>query len=393
MQLSARLVVDGDKALHDTIIIANSACQRCIDIGYKSQTYNKTRLHQQSYKKVRAEYPKLNSSLVTAMRDQASDMLKRLKLEKRPRKKPLSSIRLNHNTFKFFPESRHVSISTVEGRRTYDVRVPSYFEKYTLTESTSARIWEVRGKFVLDLIIEVEPGPEREPNSIIGVDRGIYNPAVTSDNQFFNSKKVREVKGRYTYLKRQLQRAGTRSAKRHLKKLAGRERRFIADTNHCISKRIVESDCDAIALEDLSVAALKMRKHRRKKNGPTKNKMRHLLGSWSPDELRTFIEYKAELRGKKVFYVNSHYTSRACNNCGDIRTSNRKGRRFKCAVCGYSLDSDLNAARNIAALARGTCGRLSVNQPIATCDEPKAALQEELRASIVASHSSMMCGS
>lgn len=73
----------------------------------------------------------------------------------------------------------------------------------------------------------------------------------------------------------------------------------------------------------------------------------------------------------KVF---SHYTSQACSVCGDIRRTNRKGRIFKCCVCGFTLHSDLNASRNIAFLAKGKISRLHVNQPIVACDDLKASI-------------------
>jgi transposase len=122
-----------------------------------------------------------------------------------------------------------------------------------------------------------------------------------------------------------------------------------------------------------------------KRKGKTGKKTRRLIGSWSAKQLLSFIEYKAEMLGKPVILVNSHYTSQACNRCGDIRRTNRKGSLFKCCVCGYSLHADLNASRNIACLAKGRMSRLSVNQPIVACDDLKASLREELRESIVTS--------
>lgn len=382
MQIAIRTEVFGDNDLRRTIILSNQACQECIDIGMKSKTFNKTRLHQLTYHAIRKAHPELNSSLVTAVRDQASDMLKRLKLKKKPTKKQHSSIRLNHNTFRFLPDSKMVSISTINGRKKYAVKIPPYFQKYLFKDSDSATIKLKRGRIFLNIIAEIVAPVKRTIKKIIGVDRGVYNPAVTSDNTFFNSRKLREVKGRYRHLNGCLQRAGTRSAKRHLQRLAGRERQFVADVNHCISKAIVNKDCDAIALEELRTGNMK-------RKGGTGKKTRTLIGSWSAKELLTFIQYKAEMLGKTIILVNSHYTSQACNRCGDIRRANRKGRLFKCSVCGYSLHADLNASRNIACLARGGTSRLNVNQPIVACDELKASPRDELRASIVTSSASI----
>ena len=55
-------------------------------------------------------------------------------------------------------------------------------------------------------------------------------------------------------LRSDLQKRGSLSAKRHLRKLAGRQRRFQKDTNQVISKRLVEKaqrTSRAIGLEDL----------------------------------------------------------------------------------------------------------------------------------------------
>jgi IS605 OrfB family transposase len=385
MNVAIRAEVIGDDDLINTIRLSNQACQECINIGMKEHTFNKARLHQLTYKVTRKAHPELNSSLVTAVRDQASDMLKRLKFKTKPFKKQTSSVRLNHNTFKLLPDSKIVSLSTINGRKKYVVKIPTYFAKYNFNNSSSARIRTKKGRVFLDIIVEVITPKLKKIKRIIGIDRGVYNPAVTSDNTFFNSRKLREVKGRYKHLKGCLQRAGTRSAKRHLQRLAGRERRFVADMNHCISKAIVNKDCDAIALEKLKIGSMK-------KKGKTSKNLRRLIGNWSAKQLLSFIQYKAEMLGKSVLLVNSHYTSQACNRCGDIRKANRKGRFFQCRVCGYSLHSDLNASRNIACLAKGKTSRLSVNQPIVTCDELKAS-REELRASIVTSSAFLMRGS
>jgi len=143
---------------------------------------------------------------------------------------------------------------------------------------------------------------------------------------------------------------GTRSAKRKLQKLSGRERRFQRDVNHQIANWIVSKPYDVIALEDLTNI----------RNGK-KNKK---LGKWSFSELRGFVEYKAAAIGKKVVAINPRYTSLTCSKCGFQTRENRNGRTFKCKRCGFQIDADLNASRNIAAFSRSDRSRLSANQPI-----------------------------
>lgn len=196
-------------------------------------------------------------------------------------------------------------------------------------------------------------------NRVLGIDRGILNIVTCSDNSFENSKHLRNVKGRYRYLRAKLQSIGTASARRKLKKLAGAERRFTLDVNHCISKKLVSKPYDVFAVEALNI------KKTKKKNGRKFNRM---LGSWSYGQLLTLLKYKAEAAGKMVIEVDPRYTSQRCSKCGYEHKGNRKGLRFKCKRCGFELNADLNASRNIAQLGTSELSRLLifVNQPIVT---------------------------
>jgi IS605 OrfB family transposase len=157
-------------------------------------------------------------------------------------------------------------------------------------------------------------------------------------------------------LRRKLQKKGTKSAKRRLKKLAGKERRFATWVNHTISKRIVaKAQCTkrAIALEDLQ--GIRERVKARKPQRAT-------LHSWSFAQLRAFVSYKAQRAGVSVFLVDPRNTSRTCPACGCIDKANRPNQStFLCRSCGYSGLADHIAARNIAFRAG-----LIVNQPHAS---------------------------
>jgi IS605 OrfB family transposase len=136
-----------------------------------------------------------------------------------------------------------------------------------------------------------------------------------------------------------------------LKKRSGREKRFQADVNHRIAKLIVAQPFNVIALEKLEVK-------RERRNGRRFNRK---LGNWAWRQLQTFVEYKAEALGKTVVYVNPAYTSKTCSRCG--QRGMRKGLVFKCPRCGFELNADLNASRNIACLGMSEISRLHVNEP------------------------------
>ena len=70
-----------------------------------------------------------------------------------------------------------------------------------------------------------------------------------------------------------------------------------------------------------------------------------------------------------VALVSAAHTSQRCSSCGHTAPNNRRSQsQFRCRKCGFSLNADLNAARNIAAKYRTASGMtgadgLSVKQP------------------------------
>ena len=94
-----------------------------------------------------------------------------------------------------------------------------------------------------------------ETNETLGVDLGVVQLATDSTGESFSGAKVHEVRTRYQKRRSELQRVGTCSAKRRLKQLSGREKRFQKDTNHRIAKALVQKAVisrKALALEDLT---------------------------------------------------------------------------------------------------------------------------------------------
>jgi transposase len=52
----------------------------------------------------------------------------------------------------------------------------------------------------------------------------------------------------------------------------------------------------------------------------------------------------------RVQMVRPAYTSQQCSACGHIAAGSRESQAlFRCVACGYTLNADVNAARNIAA--------------------------------------------
>jgi IS605 OrfB family transposase len=147
----------------------------------------------------------------------------------------------------------------------------------------------------------------------------------------------------YASRRQALQKVGTKSAKRRLRQLRGRQRRFQKDTNHHISKRLVakaERTKRAIVLEDLKGIRTRARVRGRGQRA------RH--SNWAFGQLRAFIGYKAQRSGVTVSFVDPAYTSQRCSACGHTERRNRKSQaEFCCVVCQFASPADYNAAINI----------------------------------------------
>jgi IS605 OrfB family transposase len=202
------------------------------------------------------------------------------------------------------------------------------------------------GMWFLIATCEVPEAEQYEPDGFIGVDLGIVNIATTSDGKIHAGRRLNHYRKRQLALRAKLQKKGTKSAKRVLKRQRRKEQRRATETNHIISKRIVteaERTGRGIGMEDL--AGIRQRVRLRKPQ-------RVALHSWAFAQLGQFVEYKARRAGVPVLFVDPAYTSRMCAECGYTDKLNRVSQgRFTCRSCGFADHADRNASRNIRARA------------------------------------------
>ncbi|MFX0061700.1 MAG: RNA-guided endonuclease InsQ/TnpB family protein [Candidatus Hermodarchaeota archaeon] len=249
-----------------------------------------------------------------------------------------------------------ISLNTIYGRRKVTFQAGIYQQQYLNSEDwaiRSANLIERRdGKLFLQVAIEKEL-PDLDPNqcdSVIGVDIGINYIAVTSDtaNQsyFYGGGRLKYTRWKYFKLRQELQHKGTRSAKRKLKTMSGRERRFVTDINHCISKKIVQNARTKFKNPVIVLEDLKRIRNTAKCNS---KKGKRNLNQWSFYQLQQFIAYKAAELEISVVYIPPHYTSQQCPMCGHIEEANRNKKKhwFTCKNCGYQSNDDRVASMNI----------------------------------------------
>ena len=355
--------------LEHTIKTFNQICQHIIDYGWEQKTWNKNKLHYGTYKILREKYPKFSSAMLQTARDQASEILKRtLKSKKKlskPIKKEYSGIRYDKRCLSIMFDKNIISINTTFGRLKLPFKLAKYYEQYKDWIYTNAQLIKRKNKnYYINIQMYQELPNKQKECKVLGIDLGIKKVAVTNNNTFYNSKHLKNIKGKYQRLKRHLQSKGTKSAKRRLKKLSGKENRFVRDVNHYISKKIVNTNNTVFALENL--------KNIRNNTRTYNKKLNRMIGNWSFGQLQSFIQYKAERQGKSVIYIKPNYTSQQCSKCGRIEKKNRNGNVFKCVECNFELDADLNASRNIARIGRTNFLQGSVNNPNVGIDDNKA---------------------
>ncbi len=316
--------------------------------GWRLQEGNAYTLHRLTYRDSKALCPKLVSDLHVQARQKASEAVKSaISLAKKGRKVgfPNSTLcppRYNCNSFSVDWQKGLANLATVCGRQKVLFTVPAYARELLGNRVATADLMYRKGRFTLHIVLKLDDVEFADNGQALGVDLGVCRPAVTSDGRLHGTKCWREVSKRRFRLKRKLQSNGSKSAKRHLKSLAGRELRFRRDCDHVLSKSILHGITagTTVVVENLTNIRARVKARR----GEAKRR----LHNWSFAQLRGFLEYKAESLGCQVQGIDPRHTSQRCAVCGHIYRGNRPSQsRFVCRLCGYRANADKNAAVNI----------------------------------------------
>jgi IS605 OrfB family transposase len=337
-------------ALLETMHVFNAACTSIAEQAFEAKVANKFELQKMTYGELRTTYH-LPAQLAIRAISKVTDVYKRDKSIK-PSFRPEGAIVYDERVMSFKGLTT-VSLLTLVGRHLIPFRIGGYQQARMDSIKGQADLLYRHGTFYLAVTLDVPTPTTDIPEGTLGVDLGIVNLATDSEGETFSGEQVERVRTRYQVVRQRLQKRGTKSAKRHLKKLSGKERRFRKNTNHVISKRIVakaKHHHQALAMEEL--------RHIRSRTERTvRHSQRARHSSWSFGQLREFLSYKAALAGVPLHTVDPRNTSRTCSVCGHCAKENRKSQAsFRCVNCGHGDNADRNAAINIS--------RAAVMQPI-----------------------------
>ena len=212
-----------------------------------------------------------------------------------------------------------------------------------------------KGQVVFDIAVEHEVDT-RQTKKIIGVDLGKIEPFVAtvvdprtkyrSAPYHVNYKRrlgslVRAEKKRRDLSAHLYQRADlceSHSRNQHAqvlrteaKRVSAKATRIKHEISQCIASQVVNvaNQNDAhVAVENLSWLDAQG-------------------GRWPHAEIQNCIEKTAKRYGLKTIKVSAKDTSRTCSRCGSKTSNNTVTRVSTCSICGFLLDRDVSASREI----------------------------------------------
>ncbi len=182
--------------------------------------------------------------------------------------------------------------------------------------------------------------PDFDSDNIVGIDVGLIDFLVTSDNERIIAPKfLRSSERKLKSAQRRVSRRkkGSIRRKKAIKKL-GSQHKKVADTRkdfHFKTAKTLLNRYDVVAVEKLNIKGL------------TKTRLGKSVNDAGWGQFINILSNKAENAGLKVIAVNPNGTSQECSSCGHKVKKPLSQRMHNCPLCHASLCRDLNAAINI----------------------------------------------
>ena len=203
-------------------------------------------------------------------------------------------------------------------------------------------------KYFVSILVETQIEELDKVDKKVGVDLGIKNFAITSDEEVFgNPRWIRESEKRLSKLQKDLSRKkkGSNNRKKARKKVAKLYEKIANQRNdflHKVSSKLIREN-QSIVIEDLKVSNMMKNK-----------KLSKAIAEVSWNKFRVLLQYKSKWYGRELIIAPSNYaSSQLCSVCGNksSQTKDLSCRTYNCLECGTIIDRDINASKNLLKLA------------------------------------------
>jgi len=308
---------------------------------------NRKNVHRYAYKEIRAKFQDLHANLVQEAMNRAIETY-RAYLKNGGSLPEFNANIISYKVADVRLNKHFIGIPLPKERVWLPLNVPPKLRGFLNHEHGRVQISYTKGEYHACISFKIDEPESYEPQGWIGLDIGINHIVVVSDskgriNKFYNNaiSWKKEMDCRRDGLRR-LNDKDVKDTWRVLKRMSDKVKNRMSYINHVIAKELVE-----IAKHRRYGIAVEGLKDLRKRRGKTGKRHRKRLHKWAYRDLIAKIDYKAKLNGVPFEFVDPRNTTRTCSNCGYIK-SRVTDRWFKCPQCGFQLDRDLNAARNIS---------------------------------------------
>ena len=252
------------------------------------------------------------------------------------------------------------------GTTKISLRLPENTERFGTSKVCRPTIrLNNKGQVVFDVAIEHEVH-QRDTNKVVGVDLGKVEPFVATVidprvkhrsapyhtnykrrlGSLIKKEQRRRTLATHLYERADLCERYNRTdhadvLRTEAKRVSAKATRIKHEISRCIASQVVEiaeKNNAHISLENLSW-------------------LDSLGGRWPHAEIQRHIERTAKRYGLKVTKVGAKDTSRICARCGGRVSNNSRTRVGTCTTCGFELNRDVSASREIALRATSPSSR------------------------------------
>ena len=213
----------------------------------------------------------------------------------------------------------------------------------------NATIKEVGTRFYVSVCVEEEIKlPARTNNQAVGIDIGVKNLVVTSNNEYYGNpryldKYERKIKRLQQELSKKIK--GSKNYIKNKKKLEEVYRKLKNARKKMVEKIVsnITRNHDIIIAENLQVKKMVEKKSNHKH-------LRKEIANATFSEIIRILKYKCLWLNKIFIQINSYYaSSQICSRCGNKNKEMKDIgiRELRCSKCGLEIERDYNASINI----------------------------------------------